>query len=192
MEQEFYRGRLEGDYGLKVVTPDAAERDYINDVIFDELCAGVFKPQSRRRFEQIIDRLVKEEGAEGVILGCTEIPLLMKETDVTCRPSTRRGCTPPPRCGTPWGSDRAVATAAAWRSEACLEGAFRAGVRPTTRLVEGVPARVPPLRGGRSSAADVDPRGGAAAASPRRPASSALVFGLSPAGVAADAVGQLA
>ena len=44
---------------------------------------GVFKPQSRHRFEQIVDRLVKEEGAEGVILGCTEIPLLMRDADIS-------------------------------------------------------------------------------------------------------------
>ena len=81
MEEDFYKGPLERDYGLKVVTPNAAERDYINDVIFNELCAGVFKKTSRDRFVRIIDRLVKEEGAEGVILGCTEIPLLMKDAD---------------------------------------------------------------------------------------------------------------
>ena len=81
IEEEFYRGRLEGDYGLKVVTPGAAEREYINDVIFTELCAGVFRKDSRDRFVQIMDRLVKEEGAEGIILGCTEIPLLVKGAD---------------------------------------------------------------------------------------------------------------
>jgi len=81
MEEDFYKGRLERVYGLKVVTPNATERDYINNVIFDELCAGVFKKKSRDHFTRIIDRLVKEEGAEGVILGCTEIPLLMKGAD---------------------------------------------------------------------------------------------------------------
>jgi len=81
MEEDFYRGRLEREYGLKVVTPNAAERDYINNVIFDELCAGVFKKRSRDHFTRVMDRLVKEEGAEGVILGCTEIPLLMKDAD---------------------------------------------------------------------------------------------------------------
>jgi aspartate racemase len=83
MEEPFYRGRLEGDYGLKVVTPDKAERDYVNAVIFDQLCAGVFKKESRERFVRIIERLVKEEGAQGVILGCTEIPLLVKQKDVS-------------------------------------------------------------------------------------------------------------
>jgi len=83
MEEPFYRGVLEGDFGLKVVTPNAAERDYINDVIFNELCAGTFRKQSRDRFVRIIERLVKEKGAQGVILGCTEIPLLVKQKDVS-------------------------------------------------------------------------------------------------------------
>jgi len=83
MEQNFYRDRLEKKYGLKVVTPDKTERDYINTVIFDELCAGKFSKESKEQFIRIIDRLVKEEGAEGVILGCTEIPLLVKQEDVS-------------------------------------------------------------------------------------------------------------
>jgi len=83
MEQNFYRDRLEKKYGLKVVTPSDTERDYINTVIFDELCAGKFIKESKEQFIRIIDRLVKEEGAEGVILGCTEIPLLVKQEDVS-------------------------------------------------------------------------------------------------------------
>ena len=83
MEEPFYRGRLEGDYGLKVVTPNAAERDYINAVIFDELCVGTFRKASRERFVRIVERLVEEEGARGVILGCTEIPLLVKQKEMS-------------------------------------------------------------------------------------------------------------
>lgn len=82
MEQNFYRDRLEKEHGLKVVIPNETERDYINTVIFDELCAGKFYDESRERFVQIINRLVDEGGAEGVILGCTEIPLLIKQEDV--------------------------------------------------------------------------------------------------------------
>ena len=81
MEQPFYRGRLERR-GLKVVTPNLQERDYINTVIFDELCRGQIEPAAKRRFLQIIERLIKEEGADGVILGCTEIPLLLQQKDV--------------------------------------------------------------------------------------------------------------
>jgi len=83
MEQPFYRDCLEKKYGLKVVTPNAEERAYINKVIFDELCAGKFFHRSKKRYIAIINRLVKEEGAQGVILGCTEIPLLVKQKDVT-------------------------------------------------------------------------------------------------------------
>ncbi|MBN2190954.1 MAG: aspartate/glutamate racemase family protein, partial [Candidatus Aureabacteria bacterium] len=83
MEQGFYHDYLENKYGLKVVTPNEAERDYINAVIFDELCAGKFYDESRKEYVRIINRLVNEEGAEGVILGCTEIPLLVKQEDVT-------------------------------------------------------------------------------------------------------------
>ena len=82
MEQGFYRDRLENEFGLKVVTPNKTERDYINTVIFDELCAGNITKESKQQFIRIIDRLVKEDGAEGVILGCTEIPLLIKQEDI--------------------------------------------------------------------------------------------------------------
>jgi len=82
MEQDFYRKHLE-KYGIKVVTPNKAERDYINKVIFDELCAAKFYKESKEGYIKIINRLIKEEGAEGVILGCTEIPLLVKQDDVS-------------------------------------------------------------------------------------------------------------
>ena len=82
MEQPFYQERL-GKYGIKVVIPDKKERDYINAVIFDELCANRIRKESKDGFKKIIARLQKEEGAEGVILGCTEIPLLIKQADVS-------------------------------------------------------------------------------------------------------------
>jgi aspartate racemase len=82
MEQDFYKDKLEKKYGLNVVIPNTTEREYINSVIFDELCAGKFYNESREQFVQIINRLVDEEGAQGVILGCTEIPLLIKQKDV--------------------------------------------------------------------------------------------------------------
>ena len=81
MEQDFYREWLE-KYGLNVVIPNETEREIINTVIFDELCAGKFYNSSKERYIKIINRLVDEEGAEGVILGCTEIPLLIKQEDV--------------------------------------------------------------------------------------------------------------
>lgn len=82
MEQAFYRERLE-EHGFFVVVPNETERDFINTVIFDELCRAMFSNSSRERFVQIINRLANEEGAQGVILGCTEIPLLIKQEDVS-------------------------------------------------------------------------------------------------------------
>jgi len=82
MEQNFYRDRLEKKYGLQVVIPNETEREYINSVIFDELCVEKMNNESRERFVQIINRLMDEEGAQGVVLGCTEIPLLIKQRDV--------------------------------------------------------------------------------------------------------------
>ena len=82
MEQNFYRDRLEQNYGLRVIIPDKTEREYINNVVFVELCAGKILEGSKKRFIRIVRRLVDEQGAEGVILGCTEIPLLIQQKDL--------------------------------------------------------------------------------------------------------------
>lgn len=83
MEQNFYRDRLEKKYGLKVVIPNKIERDYINKVIFDELCANKIYKKSKDGYLKIINRLIKEDSVQGIILGCTEIPLLIKQKDVS-------------------------------------------------------------------------------------------------------------
>ncbi len=83
MENGFYKNILEKKYGLTVVTPTLEERDYINAVIFDELAAEKFTPEAKARFIRISERLVKETGAQGVILGCTEIPLLIGQKDIS-------------------------------------------------------------------------------------------------------------
>ena len=82
MEEPFYRDALKEKYGIDVVTPNQTERDYINKVIFDELVRNDIRNESRKRYVRIINRLVDEEGAQGVILGCTEIPLLVHQSDV--------------------------------------------------------------------------------------------------------------
>jgi aspartate racemase len=82
-EQDYYKGTLERKYNLAVVLPNATERDYLNSVIFDELCVGNISSQSRDGVVAIVERLVKEQGADGVILGCTELPLLIKQNDVS-------------------------------------------------------------------------------------------------------------
>ncbi len=77
MEQDFYKGRLIDDYGLEVIIPDEADREAVHRIIFDELVCGELRAASKRAFLDIIARLVSG-GAEGVILGCTEIPLLVQ------------------------------------------------------------------------------------------------------------------
>jgi aspartate racemase len=81
MEEDFYRGRIRERFGIEVLVPDKDERDFIERVIFDELCVGKMNPSSKERFKEIIGNLV-DSGAEGIILGCTEIPLLIKQEDV--------------------------------------------------------------------------------------------------------------
>ncbi|MFC1811211.1 aspartate/glutamate racemase family protein [Thermodesulfobacteriota bacterium] len=80
MEEDFYRGRLERNYGLEVIIPPAEEREIVHGVIYNELCMGTIKPASKKAYMSIIERMVRE-GAEGVILGCTEIGLLVKKED---------------------------------------------------------------------------------------------------------------
>ena len=80
MEQPFYRERLENHHGIEVLVPDEADRDLAHRVIYDELCLGQVREASRQAYRQVIERLV-ERGAEAVILGCTEIGLLVDDAD---------------------------------------------------------------------------------------------------------------
>ena len=80
MEENFYKGRLVDNYGLGVIIPDPEDMEIIHRIIYDELCAGIIQMDSKQKYADIIRRLV-EEGAEGVILGCTEIGLLVKQED---------------------------------------------------------------------------------------------------------------
>ena len=82
MEMPFYRDHLAKNHGIEVAIPEEAERNDINTIIFDELVNNRLRPESKARFLAIIDRMTREDGVEGVILGCTEIPLLIKPTDV--------------------------------------------------------------------------------------------------------------
>ncbi|SDM67741.1 aspartate/glutamate racemase family protein [Sediminibacillus halophilus] len=79
MEQDFYKARLEAN-GIKVVIPSKEERVNVNRVIYDELCLGKINPSSKDYYQQVIRHLVKD-GVEGIILGCTEIGLLVKPED---------------------------------------------------------------------------------------------------------------
>ncbi|MDQ6297211.1 aspartate/glutamate racemase family protein, partial [Klebsiella pneumoniae] len=76
MEQTFYRGRLQEQFAIETLIPEADDRAQINQIIFDELCLGTFSEASRDYYLQTIAALA-EQGAEGVIFGCTEIGLLV-------------------------------------------------------------------------------------------------------------------
>jgi aspartate racemase len=89
MEESFYRDRL-ADHGLSVLVPPAEDRRVVNDVIYDELVRGEIRHESLQAYQAIIERMV-EHGAEGVILGCTEIELLVDPDScpVPAFPTTR-------------------------------------------------------------------------------------------------------
>jgi aspartate racemase len=80
MEEDFYKGRLSDKYGLNVVVPTAQEREIIHRVIYDELVVGKIQQHSRAQYKDIIEHLISQ-GAEGIILGCTEIGLLVHQED---------------------------------------------------------------------------------------------------------------
>ncbi len=79
MEQDFYKDRLIRN-GITVVTPGEKDREIVNIIIFQELCMGVISEDSKREYLRIIEELMKE-GAQGVILGCTEIGMLVNQND---------------------------------------------------------------------------------------------------------------
>ena len=80
MQEDFYKGKLVHDHGLEVLIPNDADMDMIHQVIFKELCLGLIKDVSKDKYNAVIKRL-EADGAEGVILGCTEIGLLVKDQD---------------------------------------------------------------------------------------------------------------
>ncbi len=80
MEQDFYRGRLRERHGLDVVIPERADRDVVHGIIYEELCLGRVLDESREAYRRVLRRLA-EAGAQGVILGCTEISLLVGAAD---------------------------------------------------------------------------------------------------------------
>ena len=80
MEEDFYKRRLQEDHGLTTIVPEEDERTIVHDIIYDELCCGEIRESSREKYKTIIENLIKR-GAEGIILGCTEIPLLVSQRD---------------------------------------------------------------------------------------------------------------
>ncbi len=80
MEEDFYKGRLSERFGLEVLTPGAADRSLVHRVIYDELCQGRLEPRSKAEYARIM-RDLAARGAQGIILGCTEITLLVEQAD---------------------------------------------------------------------------------------------------------------
>ena len=89
MERDFYRNRL-ASHGLEVLVPDAGDRRRISGIVYDELCLGIATEESRSVYLEVIDRLIAD-GAEGIVLGCTEIEMLIDQshTNVPVFPTTR-------------------------------------------------------------------------------------------------------
>lgn len=82
MEQDFYKGRLIEQFGLEVIVPSTPDRVDVNQIIYDELCLGIINDTSRQRYRAIMADLVAQ-GAQGIILGCTEITLLVGADDTS-------------------------------------------------------------------------------------------------------------
>lgn len=80
MEQDFYKSRL-ADENIEAIVPEPGDRIFIHDTIMNELLKGIFKKESKDRLLQIIGKL-RQQGAQGIVLGCTEIPLIIMEGDV--------------------------------------------------------------------------------------------------------------
>src|ERR1035437_1270156 len=82
MEEDFYQGRLANQFGLEVMIPDTKDRELVHRIIYEELCVGTIRPEPRGQVADIMSRLV-EMGSQGIILGCTELGLLLGPED--CR-----------------------------------------------------------------------------------------------------------
>lgn len=81
MEEDFYSKKLKDDYGIETIIPDEIDRKEISRVIYEELCCGIITEKSKKFYLDVIDKM-KEAGAQGVILGCTEIPLMIQKASI--------------------------------------------------------------------------------------------------------------
>ena len=90
MEREFYAGRFRDKHKIEVIVPEKDDRTVVHRIIYEELVLGILKEEPRQAYRQVIERLVSS-GAEGVILGCTEVELLISQADsaVPVFPTTR-------------------------------------------------------------------------------------------------------
>lgn len=91
MTKPFYKDKLKNEFGINVIIPDENDRDIINKIIFDELCIGVIKESSKNKLLEIIDKCANK-GAKAVVLGCTELPNIIKETKIDIIDTTKVHC----------------------------------------------------------------------------------------------------
>ena len=83
MSEDFYKSKLIAR-GINVIMPEKDDQHIINEIIYNELCQGIIKEKSRKEYVRIIDKII-EKGGKGIILGCTEIGLLIKEKDISVK-----------------------------------------------------------------------------------------------------------
>ena len=88
MEENFYSEKLEKDWGIETIIPEKQDREEISRIIYEELCCGIIKNSSKQKYLEIIDKM-KMQGAQGVILGCTEIPLMITEASIPVLNTTK-------------------------------------------------------------------------------------------------------
>lgn len=81
MEEDFYSKKLLQDYNIETIIPDREDRLEVSRIIYEELCCGIIKEESKQKYLDVISKM-KEQGAQGVILGCTEIPLMISDADI--------------------------------------------------------------------------------------------------------------
>lgn len=88
MEEDFYSMKLLEDYGIETIIPDIPDRNEVSRVIYEELCCGIIKESSKQKYLEIIDKM-KNNGAQGIILGCTEIPLMLTDSSLSLFNTTK-------------------------------------------------------------------------------------------------------
>lgn len=88
MEEDFYTKKLYEEYGIKTIIPGIEDRQKVSEIIYNELCQGIITEESKQKYLEVIDKM-KEEGAQGVILGCTEIPLMIQEASIPVFDTTK-------------------------------------------------------------------------------------------------------
>lgn len=81
MSKEFYKGKFENEYGITVILPEEAEKSAVNDIIYNELCKGIVKEDSKLKFKSIIENAA-DKGAKAVVLGCTELPCIIDSAPI--------------------------------------------------------------------------------------------------------------